>query len=187
MFRCRACSAAFSQNADLVLHNRNVQCTLLTPPVTSNVITSGSVNDQSSMVQETLLTTPTELSDRDPMHAPDEDNVLIAEFTTSVQPTEMPVDSDESLYIILLHHNIEQLHILLQISSNISCGSVVRNQNRMRHLKTISRMTAQIHSRPRFLNCMTPCFGLALTTSWCPNTQIQCLFQTLTPPNSLCW
>jgi hypothetical protein len=64
MFRCRACSAAFSQNADLVLHNRNVQCTFLTPHVSTNVITSTSVNDQSSLVQETLLIKPAESSDR---------------------------------------------------------------------------------------------------------------------------
>ena len=65
------------------------------------------------MVQETLLLTPTELSDRVPLHAPDEDNVESGVFTTSVQPTQMPLDSDESLYITFLHHNIEQLQILL--------------------------------------------------------------------------
>ena len=152
MFRCRACSAAFSQNADLVLHNRNVQCTLFPPPMSKNVITSTSLNDHSSMRKETLLSTPTELSDRAPLQAPNEENIQSAGFTTSVQPTEMPVDSDESLYIILLHHNIEQLHILLQISSNISCGSVVRNLKQMRRLKILSTMTALIRSRPRFLN-----------------------------------
>ena len=36
MFRCRACLAAFSQNADLVLHNRNVQCSLSKIPSLSN-------------------------------------------------------------------------------------------------------------------------------------------------------
>ena len=64
MFRCRACLAAFSQNADLVLHNRNVQCSLSKVPPLSKPTNIAAVSQSSSTTATHHPTTS--VTSRDP-------------------------------------------------------------------------------------------------------------------------
>ena len=58
MFRCRACFTTFSQNADLVLHNRNVQCSVLPSNASTGALTNHSSIPTATRQTETLLQKP---------------------------------------------------------------------------------------------------------------------------------
>ena len=135
MFRCRACFTTFSQNADLVLHNRNVQGSLL-PSNASTGATATTHRWHFSWSHSNNLTARYRHCIWRQKNTTMNVDILIR---YSYKRRCMEHLTKVAIFIILLTFNKYSIDFI-----NISCSNAFRTQTRKRHQSKLQNFPCQL-------------------------------------------